>query len=111
MTYGADTLEAVRESSGIAPVFTTDVAGILTVGGTTTADADNTSDDENNDDGKLETRGPEFLLSVTKRSENRENKNNEEEDCNPCSEVHVVLPVVNCGTGNSLNTLDKGLVV
>lgn len=100
--YSADTLETVTESSGVAPVLTSDVFGVRSR--LSTSDVENDTDnDEDDDSSEFETRTPEFFFSVTKSTENVDSNDSDPEDRDPNSYRHCCcfLPVLHCDTSSS----------
>lgn len=88
------------------PVLGTDVATVLSRGGTTSADTDDGDEDKNDDDEDLEGRlsrsaigtasvdtySPELLLCVPEGPEKNTNDDDSPEDSNPCGQRNWVVP-------------------
>lgn len=99
--HGAETSEAILESTGIIPVPGTPVLIITTTLGTATEDEDEGDDHEDDGGSELQNRGPELLLGVSDTTEDGDNSDDEEEDNNPDSDTDINIPVVDSDTGDN----------
>lgn len=94
----AETLEAILESSRVVPVSGTPVLVVAAALGTTAKNKDESNDHEDACGNQLESGSPELFFSISDRTENVDDHDEDEEDGNPYRYGYVLIPVLNCET-------------
>jgi hypothetical protein len=90
---GAETREAVLESTRIVPKASAPVLIVSAITRTTTADQDNSNEHEDDDSGELEAGAPKLLFGITERTEDVDDDDDDEKECDPDSWINSVIPV------------------
>lgn len=100
---GAESLESIAGSTGVAPVLCANVT--TGISWDTTTVNDDTQEDETNDGNDLDQTKHEFDLTVTTNTEDVDDNDKNKEDGDPDTDVdgvfHVISPESNCDTSSS----------
>lgn len=91
---GAETTEAVLESSRVVPQSVTPVLAELAIGGTTTADEDEGNEHEDDDGSELEAGTPELLLGVAQSTKDVDDDGDDPEERDPDCITYFLVPVL-----------------